>query len=132
MNNLQNDITLEHIAQQKAALRKRIGSQKQKMTHLSQEFLKPLSPTTKNNSTALGLFNKGMVVFDGVLIGYKVLKRFRKFFYLTRKKIIPNEGIKNDPHPQRQQEPFSILTKYIIDKNTLPTDLEFTRSKKAV
>ena len=64
MNNLQNDITLEHIAQQKAALRKRIGSQKQKMTHLSQEFLKPLNPTTKNNSTALGLFNKGMVVFD--------------------------------------------------------------------
>ena len=80
MNNQQNDINLEHIAQQKAALRKRIGSQKQKMTHLSQEFLKPLNPTTKNNSTALGLFNKGMVVFDGVLIGYKVLKRFRKFF----------------------------------------------------
>ena len=78
MNNQQNDITLERIAQQKAALRKRIGTQKQKMTTLSQGFLEPLKPTAKKATPAMGLLNTGMVVFDGLLIGYKVLRKLRK------------------------------------------------------
>lgn len=78
MNNQQNDITLERIAQQKAALRKRIGTQKQKMTTLSQGFLEPLNPTAKKATPVMGLLNTGMVVFDGLLIGYKVLRKLRK------------------------------------------------------
>lgn len=80
MNNQQNDITLESIAQQKAALRKRIGTQKQKVSVMTQGFMEPLKPTTKKSTAALGLFNKGMVVFDAVLIGYKLLKKYRKLF----------------------------------------------------
>lgn len=78
MSNQQNDITLESIALKKAALQKRIGKQKQKMSALSQEFIAPLKPTVSKSSAVMGLFNKGMVVFDGVLIGYKLLRRFRK------------------------------------------------------
>ena len=78
MNNQQNDITLERIAQQKAALRKRIGTQKQKMTTLSQGFLEPLKPTAKKATPVMGLLNTGMVVFDGLLMGYKVLRKLRK------------------------------------------------------
>ncbi len=81
MNNQQNDITLEDIALQKAVLRKRIGKQKEKMTALSQGFIAPLKPAAKKGGAAMGLFNRSLVVFDGVLIGYKLLKRFKK---LTR------------------------------------------------
>jgi hypothetical protein len=78
MNKQQNNITLESIAEQKAALRKRIGSKEQKISALSQEFMDPWKPATKKSSAALGLFNKGMLVFDGVMIGLKLLKRLRK------------------------------------------------------
>lgn len=81
MNNQQSNITLEDIAQQKAVLRKRIGKQKEKMTVLSQGFIAPLKPAAKKGGAAMGLFNRSLVVFDGVLIGYKLLKRFKK---LTR------------------------------------------------
>ena len=80
MNNQQNNITLEDIARQKAALLKQIRTQKGKMTTLSQGFIAPLKPTTKKSTAMMGLFNKGMVVFDGVLIGYKLLRKFRKMF----------------------------------------------------
>lgn len=78
MNNQQNNITLENIAQQKAALRKQIDAQKLKITGLSQEFMNPWKPAMKRSSAALGFFNKGMLVFDGVVIGLKLLKRMRK------------------------------------------------------
>lgn len=78
MNNQQNNITLESIAQQKAALRKRIDSKGQKISALSQEFMSPWKPAAEKSSATLGLFNKGMLVFDGVVIGLKLLKRLRK------------------------------------------------------
>lgn len=78
MNNQQNDITLESIAQQKAALRKRIGSQKQKVSTLTQGFMAPLKPSAKKATPVMGLLNTGMVVFDGLLIGYKMLRKFNK------------------------------------------------------
>lgn len=78
MSNQQNNISLESIAQQKAALLKRIDAQKQKMSSLSQGFIEPWKPTIEKRSTALGLFNKGLVVVDGVVLGLKLLKRLRK------------------------------------------------------
>ena len=78
MSNQQNNISLEDIAQQKAALLKRINAQKQKMSSLSQGFIEPWKPATKKSSAALGLFNKGLVVVDGVVLGLKLLKRLRK------------------------------------------------------
>ncbi|MBQ6746913.1 MAG: hypothetical protein IJR07_07705 [Bacteroidaceae bacterium] len=78
MSNQQNNISLESIAQQKAAILKRINAQKQKMSSLSQGFIEPWKPTTKKSSAALGLFNKGLMVVDGVVLGLKLLKRLRK------------------------------------------------------
>ena len=78
MNNQQNNITLEDIARKKAALLKQIRTQKGKMTTLSQGFIAPLKPT-KKNTAMMGLFNKSMIVFDGVLIGYKLLRKLKKF-----------------------------------------------------
>lgn len=78
MNNQQNNITLEDITRQKAALRKRISTQKEKMSTLSQGFIAPLKPTAKKSSAMMGVFNKSMIVFDGVLIGYKLLRKFKK------------------------------------------------------
>ncbi|MCR4765704.1 MAG: hypothetical protein K5856_05990 [Bacteroidaceae bacterium] len=80
MNNQQNNITLESIAQQKAAIKKRLDSQKQKMSALSNDFIAPLKPTAKKSSAVMGLFNTGMVVFDGALIGFKLLRRLKKVF----------------------------------------------------
>lgn len=80
MTNQQSDITLESIAQQKEALRKQIDAQQQKVSALSHSFMAPLKPAAQKGSAALGLFNRGMVVFDGILVGYRIFRKFRKLF----------------------------------------------------
>lgn len=80
MSNNLNNITLEDIAVRKAAILKRINLQKEKINGLSQGFITPLKPVAKKSNAVMGAFNTSMVVFDGVLIGYKLLRKFRKLF----------------------------------------------------
>ena len=65
-------VTLESIAQKKAMLLQEIRLQKEIMTGLTQEIFAPLEPAT-NKANA-------MAVFDGIVLGVKVMKKFRKIF----------------------------------------------------
>ena len=79
MRNEQRNITLEDIAIQKAAIRKKLGAQKEKMNELTHRFTAPLKPAAKKGNAVMGAFNTSMAIFDGVLIGYKLLRRVKKF-----------------------------------------------------
>lgn len=72
--------TLESIALQKAELLKQIRLQKEIMTEITQEIFAPLAPATNKTSSMMRAFNTGMAVFDGVMLGIKVMKKFKSLF----------------------------------------------------
>ena len=40
----------------------------------------PLEPATNKANAMMRAFNTGMAVFDGIVLGVKVMKKFRKIF----------------------------------------------------
>lgn len=73
-------VTLESITLQKAELLRKIQLQKEIMTGLTQEIFAPLEPATNKANAMMRAFNTGMAVFDGIVLGVKVMKKFRKIF----------------------------------------------------
>lgn len=73
-------VTLESIAQQKAVLLKKIRIQKEVMTVLTQEIFAPLEPATNKANAMMRAFNTGMAVFDGVMLGIKMMRKFKRMF----------------------------------------------------
>lgn len=72
-------VTLESIAQKKAMLLQEIRLQKEIMTGLTQEIFAPLEPATNKANAMMRAFNTGMAVFDGIVLGVKVMKKFKKY-----------------------------------------------------
>ena len=77
-------VTLESIAQKKAMLLQEIRLQKEIMTGLTQEIFAPLEPATNKSNSMIRAFNTGMAVFDGIVLGLKLMKKFRKIFGIKR------------------------------------------------
>ena len=57
-----------------------IRLQKEIMTGLTQDIFAPLEPATNKANAMMRAFNTGMAVFDGIVLGVKVMKKFRKIF----------------------------------------------------
>lgn len=72
-------LTLEDIIQQKLAIKKKIARQKTVLARLGKEVAAPFTPSSKANGM-FRAFNTGMAVFEGVAIGIRLMKRFRKLF----------------------------------------------------
>lgn len=72
-------LTLESIAQQKKELRQAILQQKEVMTELTRSLVTPLAPATSKTGAIMRAFNTGMAVFDGAMMGLKLMKRLRRF-----------------------------------------------------
>ena len=72
-------LTLESIAQQKKELRQAILQQKEVMTELTRSLVAPLAPATSKRGAIMRAFNTGMAVFDGAMMGLKLMKRLRRF-----------------------------------------------------
>lgn len=73
-------ITLEHIARLKTEKLEEIREQKKAMTRTAQRIFAPLAPATSQADAIMRSFNTGMAVFDGVMLGWKILKQVRRFF----------------------------------------------------
>ena len=74
MNNQQatpQKITLEYIARLKTEKLEEIRGQKKAMTRTAQRIFAPLAPATSQT---------GMAIFDGVVMGVKIMKKIRRFF----------------------------------------------------
>lgn len=82
MNNTSHTfpVTLESIAQQKAELLEQIHEQKDAMNEIARDIFAPLAPATDKASSMMRAFNTGMAVFDGVMLGLKLMRKFKKIF----------------------------------------------------
>lgn len=82
MDNTPNHIpaTLESITTQKAELRKQLNRQKEVMTALAHEIFAPLEPAKNKTNAVMRAFNTGMAIFDGVMVGVKLMRNFRRMF----------------------------------------------------
>ncbi len=73
-------ITLEDIVLRKEAVLKKIRIQKEVMTDTAREIFAPLAPAVSTGSKIQRAFNTGMAVFDGVMLGVKLMRKLRGFF----------------------------------------------------
>ena len=82
MNNIPTSqtVTLENIVQRTAQLKKELDQQKEVMTNLTRHMLTPFIPTTTKAGAMMRAFNTGMAIFDGIVLGIKLMKRFRRSF----------------------------------------------------
>ena len=83
MNNQQQKpqtITLEYIAQLKTEKLEEIREQKRAMNRTARRIFAPLEPAASKGDALMRSFNTGMAVFDGVMLGWKILKKVRHFF----------------------------------------------------
>ena len=79
MNNQQQKpqtITLEYIARLKAEKLEEIRA----MSRTTRRIFAPLAPAASKGDALMRSFNTGMAVFDGVMLGWKILKQVRRFF----------------------------------------------------
>lgn len=70
------EVNLESLLVRKAELKQKIIDQKQQVSVLAQNLLTPASISTY----VFRSFTKGMNLFDGVLIGYKFIRTFKRLF----------------------------------------------------
>lgn len=82
MNNTPDttSITLESIAQRKQEVRKKLHLQKLIMTDTARDLFAPLAPAADKGNAIMRAFNTGMAVFDGVMLGLRMMKRVRRMF----------------------------------------------------
>lgn len=73
-------ITLEEITRRKKELLAEIHVQKQAMTATVHEIFAPLAPANNKADAIMRSFNTGMAVFDGIMMGIKIMRKIRKYF----------------------------------------------------
>lgn len=73
-------ITLEEITERKKKLQSEIQVQKKAMTATVREIFAPLAPANNKADAIMRSFNTGMAVFDGVMLGIKIMRKIRKYF----------------------------------------------------
>ena len=72
-------ITLEMIRQQKAEKLSEIRASKQRMTEQTRELFKP-SESTNSANALMNNFSSGLAIFNGIITGFKIIKRIRNIF----------------------------------------------------
>lgn len=72
--------TLEELQRQKAAVLQKIQVQKRAISRLSKEVAAPFAPAVEKGNSAMRAFNRGMAIFDGVMIGMKLIRKFKSLF----------------------------------------------------
>lgn len=71
--------TLEDISQRKQEALEDIRIQHQVIAERTEEIFAPFLPSDEGQSSLIKKFNTGMAIFDGVMIGMRLLKSIRKF-----------------------------------------------------
>lgn len=72
--------TLEDIALRKAQLKADIDKQQAVLVNTTRRLFAPVEEATGFAQSLLGKLNTGMAIFDGVMLGMKLIKRFRRLF----------------------------------------------------
>lgn len=77
--NPKNVITLDMISQQKTEKLEEIRASKKRIVDNARQIFHP-TETLNSANTLMNNFSSGMVIFNGVLTGFKIIKRIRSFF----------------------------------------------------
>ena len=72
-------ITLGMICQQKAEKLAEIRASKQRIANNAREIFNP-SETINYANSLMSNFNSGMAIFNGIMTGFKIIKRIRELF----------------------------------------------------
>lgn len=73
-------ITLEEIARRKEETLTKIRAQQGVMTATARNIFAPLIPAASAGNAMMRSFNTGMAIFDGVMMGLKIMKKIRSIF----------------------------------------------------
>ena len=79
-NTHKNVMTLEKICQQKDEKLIEIRASKQRITETARQIFRPNESESKAN-TLMDNFNSGVAIFNGIMTGFKIIKRIRNYFY---------------------------------------------------
>lgn len=86
MNDKKRDITLDDIARMKDEKRRELEVQREKISKTAQALFAPVKPAVNSAESIARLFNRGMAMFDGVMMGMKVMAAVRSFFFRKKKR----------------------------------------------
>ena len=73
-------LTLEDLQRQKAEALEELRAQKQVMNDTARNLFAPIAPAANKGTAIMRAFNTGMAVFDGAMLGIKLMKKVRKIF----------------------------------------------------
>lgn len=76
-------MTLADIIQKRVETKQKLTLQKEKITATSAEIFTPILHLTSGKSY-LNHFTTGINLINGIFLGYKLMKKFRKFFHKNR------------------------------------------------
>lgn len=74
-------ITLEMIRQQKAAKLEEIRASRQRINEATRQIFRPAQEAMGGANALMNNFHSGMAIFNGVMTGFKIIKRIRSYFY---------------------------------------------------
>lgn len=75
-----NITTLEALQQEKLAVLQQLRTQKQVLDKNARTLFAPLPAAVNKGNSLMRAFNTGMAVFDGAMLGIKLMRKVRKFF----------------------------------------------------
>lgn len=73
-------LQLEDIKQRKREIRTEIGLQKDVIVYSAKRIVSPFSNTETTGINIFKKFGTGVAVFDGILMGYKMIKGIKRLF----------------------------------------------------
>ena len=81
MNDISNTeiLTLEDLQRRAEALEE-LRTQKQVMSDTARNLFAPIAPAADKGTAIMRAFNTGMAVFDGAMLGIKLMRKIRKIF----------------------------------------------------
>jgi hypothetical protein len=73
-------LTLEDLQRQRAEALEKLRAQKQVMSDTARNLFAPIAPAADKGTAVMRAFNTGMAIFDGVMLGIKLMRKVRKIF----------------------------------------------------
>ena len=70
-------LTLEDLQRQKAEALEELRAQKQVMNDTARNLFAPIAPAANKGTAIMRAFNTGMAVFDGAMLGIKLMKNIQ-------------------------------------------------------
>ena len=73
--------SLESLQKQKAEALGELRAQKKVMADTAKNLFAPIAPAADKGTSIMRAFNTGMAVFDGVMLGVKLMRKIRGMFH---------------------------------------------------